>query len=87
MSTTTKQTEPTLTEEEKAAAIAEAEALAKREVKVTFTVGELNGIFDILGAAPTSSNVWPVLVRVKREAEELLKKEDEEKAQSTEAAK
>jgi hypothetical protein len=80
MSTSINETETTLTEEQKKAALAEAEALAKREVKITFTVGELNGIFDILGSAPTSTNVWPILVRVKREAEEALKKEDDEAA-------
>lgn len=79
MKTNTSKTEETELTEEQKKQRAEFEALQKRTVKVTASVGELNGIFDILGNAPTSTNVWPVLMRLKEEAEQYLSEEDKKK--------
>jgi hypothetical protein len=46
-------------------------------IKLELTVEEVNGILQTLGALPTSSGAWPLVVKIKQQAEEQLpKKED-----------
>ena len=46
-------------------------------IKLELTVEEVNGILQTLGALPTSSGAWTLVVKIKQQAEEQLpKKED-----------
>ena len=45
------------------------------EIKLTLTVEEVNGILQTLGQLPTSSGAWPLVVKIKEQAESQLPKE------------
>lgn len=38
-------------------------------ITLSLTVDEINGILQLLGNAPTSSGIWPVLIKIKEQAE------------------
>jgi hypothetical protein len=40
------------------------------EIHLTLTVEEVNGILQTLGQLPTSSGAWPLVVKIKQQAEE-----------------
>ena len=42
------------------------------EIKLTLTVEEVNGILATLGQLPTSSGAWPLVVKIKTQAEAQL---------------
>jgi len=42
------------------------------------TTEKVNGILQTLGALPTSSGAWPLVVKIKQQAEEQLPKKEEE---------
>jgi hypothetical protein len=47
------------------------------EVTLKLSVEEVSGILQTLGALPTSSGAWPLVVKIKQQcAEQLPKKED-----------
>jgi hypothetical protein len=47
------------------------------EIKLSLSIEEVNGILQTLGALPTSSGAWSLVVKIKQQAEEQLpKKED-----------
>ena len=48
------------------------------EVMLKLTVEEVNGILQTLGQLPTSSGAWPLVVKIKQQAEEQLPKEEEQ---------
>jgi hypothetical protein len=48
------------------------------EVTLKLTVEEVNGILQTLGQLPTSSGAWPLVVKIKEQAEEQLPKKEEE---------
>jgi hypothetical protein len=48
------------------------------EVKLTLTVEEVNGILATLGQLPTSSGAWPLVVKIKEQAEAQVPKEKDE---------
>jgi hypothetical protein len=48
------------------------------EVTLKLTVEEVNGILQTLGQLPTSSGAWPLVVKIKQQAEEQLPKKEEE---------
>jgi hypothetical protein len=45
-------------------------------VKLDLTTEEVQAILQVLGQLPTSSDAWPLLVKIKDQAEEALKKQD-----------
>jgi len=45
-------------------------------ITLTLTVDETNAILQVLGQLPTSSNAYPLMVKVKQQAEEQLPKEE-----------
>jgi hypothetical protein len=49
------------------------------EIQLTLTVEEVNGILQTLGQLPTSSGAWPLVVKIKQQAEEQMpeKKDDQ----------
>ena len=46
-------------------------------VTLTLTVDEINGVLQTLGQLPTSSGAWPLLMKIKTQAEAQLPKEQE----------
>jgi hypothetical protein len=48
------------------------------EVTLKLSVEEVNGILQTLGSLPTSSGAWPLVVKIKEQAEEQLPKKEEE---------
>ena len=52
------------------------------EIKLTLTVEEVNGILQTLGNLPTSSGAWPLVVKIKEQAESQLPKEQTDETDS-----
>ena len=48
------------------------------ELKITLTIDEVNAILQTLGNLPTSSGAWPLVVKIKEQAEGQLPKETAE---------
>ena len=48
------------------------------EINLKLTVDEVNGILQVLGNLPTSSGAWPLVVKVKQQAEAQVPRENEE---------
>jgi hypothetical protein len=48
------------------------------EVVLKLSVEEVNGILQTLGQLPTSSGAWPLVLKIKQQAEEQLPKEEEQ---------
>ena len=46
-------------------------------VTLTLTVDEINGVLQTHGQLPTSSGAWPLLMKIKTQAEAQLPKEQE----------
>ena len=46
------------------------------EIKLTLSVEEVNGILAALGQLPTSSGAWPLVVKIKEQAESQLPKDE-----------
>jgi hypothetical protein len=45
-------------------------------IKLELSVEEVNAILSVLGQLPTSSGAWPLLVKVKEQAEAQVPKEE-----------
>lgn len=43
------------------------------EIRLTLTVDEINAVLQTLGNLPTSSGVWPLVVKIKQQAEAQVK--------------
>jgi hypothetical protein len=48
------------------------------ELKLTLTVEEVNNILHVLGELPTRMNAYPLLMKIKEQAEAQLPKEQSE---------
>lgn len=48
------------------------------ELALRLTVEEINGILQTLGNLPTSSGAWPLVVKIKEQAQAQLPAEAEE---------
>ena len=46
------------------------------EITLKLTVEEINGILATLGQLPTSSGAWPLVVKIKQQAEPQIPKEE-----------
>ena len=46
------------------------------DVTLTLKVDEVNAILQTLGQLPTSSGAWPLLVKIKNQADEQVTKEE-----------
>ena len=53
------------------------------EINLTLNVDEVNAVLHTLGNLPTSSGAWPLVVKIKQQAEAQI---PEEQAQSVEEA-
>ena len=47
-----------------------------KEVTLTLSVEEINAILQTLGQLPTSSGAWPLVVKIKGQAEAQIKPEE-----------
>jgi hypothetical protein len=47
-------------------------------INLTLSIEEVNGILKTLGQLPTSSGAWPLVVKIKEQAESQVPKEKEE---------
>jgi hypothetical protein len=47
------------------------------EINITLNVDEVNAVLQTLGNLPTSSGAWPLVVKIKQQAEGQLPKEEE----------
>ena len=47
------------------------------EIKLVLTVEETNAVLQTLGNLPTSSGVWPLVVKIKQQAEAQVKSKDD----------
>ena len=47
------------------------------EITLRLSVEEVNGILATLGQLPTSSGAWPLVVKIKEQAESQVPKEKE----------
>ena len=47
------------------------------EINLTLHVEEVNAVLQTLGNLPTSSGAWPLVVKIKQQAEGQLPKEEE----------
>jgi hypothetical protein len=47
------------------------------EINLTLNVDEINAVLHTLGNLPTSSGAWPLVVKIKQQAEAQLPKEEE----------
>jgi hypothetical protein len=48
------------------------------EITLRLSVEEVNGILATLGQLPTSSGAWPLVVKIKEQAESQVPKENKE---------
>ena len=46
-------------------------------ITLVLTTEEVNGILQTLGQLPTSSGAWPLVVKIKQQAEDQLPKEEQ----------
>jgi hypothetical protein len=47
------------------------------EIKLTLSVEEVNAVLQTLGQLPTSSGAWPLVVKIKSQAESQIPKASE----------
>jgi hypothetical protein len=52
--------------------------MERRMIKLELSVEEVNAILQVLGQLPTSSGAWPLLLKVKEQAEAQAKQSEEE---------
>jgi hypothetical protein len=45
-------------------------------IKLELTIEEINGILAVLGDMPTKSGAWPLVVKIKEQAEPQVPKEE-----------
>lgn len=48
------------------------------DVTLTLKVEEINAILQTLGQLPTSSGAWPLVVKIKQQADEQVKPSEEQ---------
>lgn len=46
-------------------------------IKLELTIEEVNGILAVLGDMPTKSGAWPLVIKIKEQAEHQIPKEDQ----------
>jgi isocitrate dehydrogenase kinase/phosphatase len=46
------------------------------EIAIKLQIDEVNGLLNILGQLPTSTNIWPLAAKIRQQAEEQLPKDE-----------
>jgi hypothetical protein len=44
-----------------------------KEITLTLTLDEVKAIIEVLGSLPTSSGAWPLVVKIKQQADSQTK--------------
>lgn len=47
------------------------------EITIKLQLDEVNGLLNILGQLPTSTNIWPLAAKVRAQAQEQLPAEEQ----------
>ena len=47
------------------------------EITIKLQLDEVNGLLNILGQLPTSTNIWPLAAKIRQQAEEQLPKQEQ----------
>lgn len=50
------------------------------EIAIKLQLEEVNGLLNVLGQLPTSTNIWPLAAKIRQQAEEQLPKQEQEDA-------
>ena len=48
------------------------------EITLTLDLQEVNVLLDLMGAQPTSTNIWPLAAKVRSQAEQQIKEPPKE---------
>lgn len=48
------------------------------EIELKLTLDEVNGLLNVLGQLPTSTNIWPLAAKIRQQAEGQLPKQEPE---------
>lgn len=51
------------------------------EITLKLDLNEVNAVLDMMGAQPTSTNVWPLAAKIRGQAEVQIPKQSKETAQ------
>jgi hypothetical protein len=54
------------------------------EIALKLELNEVNALLDMMGAQPTSTNVWPLAAKIRAMAEAQLPKQESEPAETPE---
>lgn len=52
------------------------------DLNLTLTVNEVNSILAVLGDLPSKTGAWPLLMKIKQQAEAQLPKQEESQVQA-----
>ena len=50
------------------------------EIEIKLQLDEVNGLLNILGQLPTSTNIWPLAAKIRQQAEGQLPQQEQEDA-------
>lgn len=50
------------------------------EITLKLQLDEVNGLLNVMGQLPTSTNIWPLAAKIRQQAEEQLPKQEQEDA-------
>lgn len=50
------------------------------EIAIKLQLDEVNGLLNVMGQLPTSTNIWPLAAKIRQQAEEQLPKQEQEDA-------
>ena len=53
------------------------------EIQLKLTLDEVNGLLNILGQLPTSTNIWPLAAKVREQAQAQLPEQEPGNDQQT----
>ena len=48
------------------------------EITLKLDLQEVNGLLNVMGQLPTSTNIWPLAAKIRQQAEEQLPKQEQE---------
>lgn len=51
------------------------------EITLKLELNEVNAVLEMMGAQPTSTNIWPLAAKIRAQAEVQIPRQDKEPAQ------
>lgn len=51
------------------------------EISLKLSVEEVNSVLQVLGELPSKTGAWPLIIKIKNQAEEQLPKQEEQPVQ------